>query len=648
MCHGFFVPAADARRLPELVSAIPAERQPEVRVLAERAGWFFLLPRGEMPAVGAHGLARRDGDPGLFHPAELTPVPAPTAGALREAGVGPGECLIGYVAEAQLAWVRVPPGALGDLAGLIGARPPERPLTAAAVTPPPPPALGDFPEFAPLPPPPAGEWLAQARREIGAPERKRRGLLDRLLGRGATPPLPEDWEAARRAARGSRARGEAAAGGAAAAGGERVRELAPAPFRRLREFLDRILRGPAGGTAARDGSGGGGGFVGRMSAALRAALRDRHAAMMDRLLGAFARGDLDLALRHSIPINDDFVDDLRGPRRLATNWRLPDNLVDFTLGLLNRRAGAVIPTAGLEGQVMSLVAAYHRAAQAMEARGEARKAAFVYAHLLHDFQRAADVLARHGYAREAAAVYLEKLGNRRAAAEALLAGGHVDDAAGLWLEQQEFAAAASVYERAGFPEEARGCYVRQAEHLAAAGLRMDAAGVWRERLGDAERALALYREELEKGRAERRGEAGALVLELEHAGGGDVAAAWAAVLGRVRTAATARAAARADAGALVELHRRVREWRPERKLPEGLDEAMRRAARGDLLELVAAANTAGGAQGAALGELRRILEVEQDRPALRDLVRALGRRGAAGATSADPDQAVRRVTESEG
>jgi hypothetical protein len=57
--------------------------------------------------------------------------------------------------------------------------------------------------------------------------------------------------------------------------------------------------------------------------------------MFDRLAKLFERGDLDSALKHSIPIDNDFVNSMKQKGLVSLSWKLPENLVDYSFNRLN-------------------------------------------------------------------------------------------------------------------------------------------------------------------------------------------------------------------------------------------------------------------------------------------------------------------------
>jgi tetratricopeptide (TPR) repeat protein len=216
-------------------------------------------------------------------------------------------------------------------------------------------------------------------------------------------------------------------------------------------------------------------LVPRLSEAL---LGKQEAALRD-LLREFREGDQESALRRALPMAG-------GPGRgsqEATNARLPTHNLRYSLDslLADRRGPASLWFGG--GNVLEdLKAEYRKAAQAAVARGDVRRAAFIYGKLLADYRQAADVLVRGGLHHDAAILYLQKLGDRAAAARAFEAGGEVDAALKLYRELGEHQKAGDLLRQLGEMDEALAEYllaaeqlVRRDNHLAAAALLRDRA-----------------------------------------------------------------------------------------------------------------------------------------------------------------------------
>ncbi len=181
--------------------------------------------------------------------------------------------------------------------------------------------------------------------------------------------------------------------------------------------------------------------LGRQEAALRALLRE------------FREGDLERALRRALPLGE--AGDRGGAE--AKDANLPVHKLFYSLSeLLGGRPGRAGVWLG-GGRVQSeLAAEYRKAAEAATARGDYRRAAFIYGKLLRSYQLAAAVLSRGGLHHDAAILYLEKLDDLLMAARAFAAAGEIDRAVALYRQRGEHALAGDVLRRAGEDERGAG------------------------------------------------------------------------------------------------------------------------------------------------------------------------------------------------
>jgi hypothetical protein len=135
---------------------------------------------------------------------------------------------------------------------------------------------------------------------------------------------------------------------------------------------------------------------------------------------------------------------------------------------------------GMEVQA-ELSREYRKAAEAATARGDWRRAAFIYGKLLHDYRAAAAVLERGGLHHDAGLVYFEKLSDALAAARAFEAAGEIDRALQLYRNRGDHVAAGDLLRRAGEEEWALEEYRLAAAHLAAADNHLAAGDLLRDR-----------------------------------------------------------------------------------------------------------------------------------------------------------------------
>ena len=140
---------------------------------------------------------------------------------------------------------------------------------------------------------------------------------------------------------------------------------------------------------------------------LSEAVLDRQAAALRELLREFREGDPERALRRALPLGEP-----GGPRgaRPGTGDRLPTHDLAYRLSsLLAGSGGPADVWLGAQDMAAELAEAYRRAAVLAIARGDHRRAAFIYGKLLHDYRSAAHALSRGGLHRDAAAIFLAKL-----------------------------------------------------------------------------------------------------------------------------------------------------------------------------------------------------------------------------------------------
>jgi hypothetical protein len=179
---------------------------------------------------------------------------------------------------------------------------------------------------------------------------------------------------------------------------------------------------------------------------LSEALLGKQEAALRELLRQFREGDLEKALRRALPLNSPSG---RGAA-VAGDDRLPLHSLLYSLReLLGGGRGPVGLWMG-GGEVQAeLAREYRKAAEEAAARGDWRRAAFIYGKLLHDFRLAAAVLERGGLHHDAAVIYMEKLGDTLGAARAFEAAGEVDRALQLYRRRGNHVAAGDLLRRAG-------------------------------------------------------------------------------------------------------------------------------------------------------------------------------------------------------
>jgi tetratricopeptide (TPR) repeat protein len=189
----------------------------------------------------------------------------------------------------------------------------------------------------------------------------------------------------------------------------------------------------------------------------------RQEAALLALLAAFREGDLEAALRRALPLGEE------GGRggQAAQDANLPVHKPFYSLADLlgGRNSRPSVWLGGGRVQV-DLAVEYRKAAEAATARGDYRRAAFIYGKLLRTYQLAAAVLSRGGLHHDAAVLYLEKVGDELMAAREFAAAGEVDQAVALYRPRGEHALAGDVLRQAGEEEAAFAEYQLAATRLA--------------------------------------------------------------------------------------------------------------------------------------------------------------------------------------
>jgi tetratricopeptide (TPR) repeat protein len=198
---------------------------------------------------------------------------------------------------------------------------------------------------------------------------------------------------------------------------------------------------------------------------LSESLLGRQEAALRELLRKFRSGNLDEALRHALPLSD-------WPGRggqAASDALLPTHGLLYRLAdLLGGARGQASMWFGSGDTHAELTREYRKAAEAASARGDYRRAAFIYGRLLHNYRSAAAVLERGGLHHDAAILYLELIKDTLAAARAFEAAGETDRALRLYEQRGDHVLAGDLLRRLGEDEAALRHYVSAADRLAAA------------------------------------------------------------------------------------------------------------------------------------------------------------------------------------
>jgi len=206
----------------------------------------------------------------------------------------------------------------------------------------------------------------------------------------------------------------------------------------------------------------------------------------------------DEALRRAIPLDG-------GPagRGIAAfgSWLGRRANIDFNLGSLG--GGGAAGSVGISGDAYESLRQRYRDAANRELRlGRHRRAAFIFATLLHDLHGAADALSQGGFHREAAAIYKGKLHNTRRAAECLEKAGAWDDALEIYLELKDYAAMGRLNRTIGRDADADAAFELLAQSHRTSGQFLAAGRVLHDELNDPEAADAEWRGAWSQGRGD--------------------------------------------------------------------------------------------------------------------------------------------------
>jgi tetratricopeptide (TPR) repeat protein len=229
----------------------------------------------------------------------------------------------------------------------------------------------------------------------------------------------------------------------------------------------------------------------RLLGAQEAALRE--------VLRQLRSGDVEKALRRA-PVA---VPDPDAPARVGTNADLGTRDPRYDLRTL---VGGGPTPGGVwlgGGGVWALLAEeYRRLAREAQARGDYRRAAYLYGVLLRDPRSAANALVAGGLFRDAGILFRDRVHDLPAAALAFERAGDYDEAVRLYDRLNRWEAAGELLKRLGDDDRAVEYFTRAADELAVKGYWLAAGDLIRTKAGRDELATGYYRHGWEADRAD--------------------------------------------------------------------------------------------------------------------------------------------------
>lgn len=205
---------------------------------------------------------------------------------------------------------------------------------------------------------------------------------------------------------------------------------------------------------------------------------------LDRLMRLFEENP-DEALKYALPLDSPYLNRGTSP----PSDQLTKRDTNFNLGRIG--GGGAGDTWNTAGYHEKLREQYLKAAEREIKAGRFKKAAYIYAELLHDYSSAANVLIQGKFYREAAALYIKHLNNKPAAAECLEKGGLYLEAIKLYVELGKHEKAGDLYSQLELHEDAQTCYTVCVENALMQHDYIEASRLTREKLQDPDKARLL-------------------------------------------------------------------------------------------------------------------------------------------------------------
>lgn len=249
---------------------------------------------------------------------------------------------------------------------------------------------------------------------------------------------------------------------------------------KLHQWAAQMLSGSAGAAGAAAGAA-------AAAAAMSSGLSTQRENELKRLLHMLEH-DPDRGLKYALPL---FGNSSRGVA--PPSGRLGERIPDFDLSQLGRSGRADAWDVPWQYHA-KLTQKYRELAQRETRLGNHRRAAYIYASLLHDLNSAAAALEAGKLFRDAAAIYQVHLRSPLKAAACLKSGGMWEEAVVLYREHKQWMTAGELYGLLNQPESAAEMYEHELSNRLQQSNYFEAATLAIESLHDRERGWKLLRD----------------------------------------------------------------------------------------------------------------------------------------------------------
>lgn len=205
---------------------------------------------------------------------------------------------------------------------------------------------------------------------------------------------------------------------------------------------------------------------------------------LDRLLDLLEKNP-DEGLQYALPINGD-----EAPRGIAA----PSSALSRRNPIFSSGANSSGPTDFWnmgDDHYFKLQEKYRELARQEIAKGNWKRAAYIYSTLLNDLESAASVLRQGKLYHEAAVIYKNKLKKPVAAAECFEEGGLLKEAVKIYLELKDFEKSGDLYKKMDLHSEAEEVYRKAVEQYIQKNRVIKAAEILEEKIHSTGEALEL-------------------------------------------------------------------------------------------------------------------------------------------------------------